>query len=78
MSDKPIEPLQPFRLSSGEKESNAWQRIAKRTNDRISKLQKQLEDDQPEVSTARTRGRIAELRLLLSAADDELPPITDQ
>lgn len=64
-----------FRLGTADLESSTWRRIAKRLDERISTLQRQLEAPQTEASTCELRGRIAELRLLASAAEEELPPI---
>lgn len=66
-----------FRLNASDKDSATWRRIAARIQERIGLLQRQLETQQPEDSTAALRGRIAELRLLASAADEEIPPPLD-
>lgn len=70
-------PASVFRLNASDKDSATWRRIAARISERIERLRQQLEKPQPEDSTAVLRGRIAELRLLASAADEEIPPPLD-
>lgn len=53
-------------LNEGELKSATWVKVRDYVNDRISILQKELESDLAPIRTAKARGKIEELRKLLS------------
>ena len=62
-----------MRLTRSEIASTAWQRIRKHIEGRIEDLRKQNDGALDEIETARLRGRIAEMKLLLSIEDEDSP-----
>jgi len=66
-----VEPV----LSTADRQSALWLKLAKHVENRILTLRKQNDADQPESKTALLRGRIAELKALLALAED-LPDLT--
>jgi hypothetical protein len=68
--------MSSFKLANSDIDSTTWSKVAKRLHERIEELR--VANDNPlldPVMTANTRGRIAELKLLLQAAEESPPPI---
>lgn len=63
-------PEPKFRLDTDDLESITWRRISEHLNKRLSKLREQNDGDLPDEETAKLRGRIAELKLILSFSKD--------
>ncbi len=68
------EPKKPFALTRDDKNSPLWRKLVSHWESRIEALQRQNEGDQPESSTAKLRGRVAEIRANLTLSQ-ELPNI---
>lgn len=68
-------PEPPFYLTEGEKLSPVWQKLVTYFEDRLLKLQIANSGDLNEIDTAKTRGKIAEVKMLLALNRDrqELP-----
>lgn len=64
-----------FKLADSDIVSHTWSKLAKRIRERIEELRTQNDAPLDPIVTAHTRGRIAELKLLLQAAEKDLPPI---
>lgn len=64
-----------FKLSNVDRGAGVWLQLMKHFESRIRELQAKLEGDQTPEDTAKTRGRIAELRTLQKLNED-LPPQT--
>jgi hypothetical protein len=68
--------MSAFKLADSDIYSGTWAKVAKRLHERIEELR--VTNDNPlldPVMTANTRGRIAELKLLLQAAEKSPPPV---
>jgi hypothetical protein len=65
-----------FKLADSDLVSTTWTKLAKRITQRIDELRAQNDGPLDPVLTAHTRGRIAELKLLLQAAQKDLPPVS--
>ena len=65
-------PPERFALSEADKVSPTWLRIKKHLQARVEALRNELEQDLPEERTAKVRGRLAEVKSLLSL--DKYPP----
>lgn len=65
-----------FRLTPGDRQSDTWARIKKHLTERREQLRRELEKDADEAQTAKLRGGVRELMLLLDLERDEpnLPP----
>lgn len=68
------EPKPALKLSRDEKSSRLFTRLMEHWEDRLQSLRLQNDGDHDPVSSAKLRGRIAELKLNLSL-DKELPEI---
>jgi len=55
-----------MKLTEGEKLSAVWQKLEPHLKERLTTLRAQNDGELDELSTARLRGRIAELKLILS------------
>ncbi|MEK9796293.1 MAG: hypothetical protein VW713_06045 [Alphaproteobacteria bacterium] len=66
-------PPERFALSDSDKTSPTWLRIKKHLQARVEALRNELEQDLPEDRTAKVRGRLAEVRALLSVEKDPPP-----
>ncbi len=63
-----------FRVEPHEATSNPlWMRLEKHLRERLAELRARNDADNDPVQTARLRGRIAELKDLLAAAEDRYP-----
>lgn len=62
-------------LDETDRGSATWMKVKAYTESRITSLQKELESDFDEQKTAKLRGRIVELRKLLTQG--ESPPIVN-
>jgi len=71
--NKPIEPPERIALTPGDKQSSLWIKLAGHINERIGRLQRELEGPLAPEETANRRGRIAELRALLALEKDQPP-----
>lgn len=69
------EPTGPFKLADSDVASTTWVKLSKRIEERIQRLHVENEGPLDVAATAAVRGRIAELKLLLEAAQKSLPPI---
>jgi len=70
------EPAGPFKLADSDLASTTWAKLRKRIDERIEQLHRENESPLLDpAATAEKRGRIAELRLLLKAAEKSLPPV---
>lgn len=65
-----------FALSSGDKLSPTWLRLVEHLEQRLDVLRKQNDGRLDEVQTARMRGRIAQLKELISLGADQ-PVVED-
>ena len=65
-----IEPELPLALTQEQKRSVLWGLICEHMNKKLELHRRQLEGDKDEKATSALRGRIAELRSLLSLSDD--------
>lgn len=68
-----VTPPVPFSLTPGDKDSSTWARLKKHLQARLEVLHRELEQTSTEAVTAERRGRIAEVRRLLSL-DPNPPP----
>jgi len=66
-------PPERFALSDSDKVSPTWLRLKKHLQARAEALRNELEQDLPEDRTAKVRGRLAEVRALLSVEKDPPP-----
>lgn len=62
----------PFILSRDERDSKLWARLMSHWADRLASLRARNDGDCNEAETARIRGQIAELKLILTLNND--PP----
>lgn len=60
-----------FEISIADRQSALWQRYVDYLQKRLEELRKLNDHDATEVETALLRGRIAEVKTLLSINDDE-------
>jgi hypothetical protein len=67
---EPIIPSQAFALKDSDIHGETWVRLKKHLKGRIELLRAQNEGDLDDVATAKLRGRIAELRVLLALDKD--------
>jgi hypothetical protein len=65
----------PFKLAASDAASTTWGRLEKHLRTRIEDLRTRNEAPLDAVATADLRGRIAELKALLRAAEPDPPPI---
>lgn len=63
-------PQAPFKLAASDRESQTWARLKRHIEERIETLRVENEADLDPSATAKTRGRIAELKSLLRLAKD--------
>ena len=66
----------PFKLTQADKGSPVWGALMGHWAKRIEQLRSQLEGDIPEMTAAKIRGRIAEVRACM-ALDKEFPAAPD-
>lgn len=64
-----------FRLYESDKISTTWARIERHLKEQLADLRVQNDGQLDETKTAHLRGRIAQIKDLLRAADEVLPPI---
>lgn len=62
-----------FKLEEHEINSPLWQRLKKHYEAKLASLRAANDDDGPELKTARRRGRIQEIKNILSAGIPEQP-----
>jgi hypothetical protein len=62
-----------FRLGADDLESPTWHRLSEYLEKRLARLREQNDGDQSEADTAKLRGRIAELKLILSLSKTDRP-----
>lgn len=67
---------QPFILTTQEKQSGLWGKLAEHIQTRLETLRKQNDGDLNEILTAKLRGQIATYRDLL-ALGKNMPPIEE-
>lgn len=60
----------PMVLTIEERRSAFWQKLAEHCSDRLEVLRKENDGDKSELDTAKLRGRIAELKLLISLGNE--------
>lgn len=67
-----------FKLTDAEKHSAAWARISERLQKRLAEFREDNDGNLDDKTTAKLRGRIAELKYLLGTAEsDEPAPVAD-
>ena len=66
-------PPERFALSDSDKVSPTWLRLKKHLQGRLEALRNELEQDLPEEKTAKVRGRLAEVKSLLSLEKNSPP-----
>lgn len=65
-----------FKLAASDTVSTTWAKLKRHLEERLAALRAQNDAlSMDPIATAATRGRIAELKLLLSAAEQDPPPI---
>jgi len=64
-----------MKLTAEERNSSTWLKVKEYCEERLSSLRTRLETDLDEVKTAKARGGIAELKVLLAADKDQPPTI---
>ena len=57
-------------LTEADIHSSLWLKLVKHWNDRIDDLRKMNETDKTEIETAKLRGRIAEVRLMIVRSEE--------
>lgn len=65
----------PFKLAASDVASNTWAKLERRLLERLQMLRSENDSPLDAAATATVRGRIAELKLLLQAAQKDPPPI---
>lgn len=68
--------VERFKLADSDLVSTTWAKLGKRLQERLQTLRAENDGPLDQVATAALRGRIAEVKLLLSAAEKDPPPIT--
>lgn len=63
---------QPLILTIEERRSPLWRKLAEHYESRLESLRNQNDGDRVDVETAKLRGRIAEVKLLLSLGHDPI------
>ena len=66
-----IEPVEPL-MTQAERNSALWRKLRKNLEQRLDTLRAQNDGDKDERATAMLRGRIAEVKTLLTLGDDPL------
>ena len=62
----------PMILTIEERRSPLWRKLAEHYESRLESLRNQNDGDRADVDTAKLRGRIAEVKLLLSLGHDPI------
>lgn len=63
----------PFMLTDSERNSALWAKLETHYQQRLEQLRKQNDGDQPENTTTSLRGRIAEVKAILSLGKEQIP-----
>lgn len=64
-----------MKLTKEERESALWLRIKAEYEDRLATQRKRNDSDLSDTETAKTRGRISEIKNLLAAGEETPPPV---
>lgn len=72
MTGQNIAPEPPFRLTPTEKSSGCWVRLSAHLTDMLAELREQNDQLLTEQQTGALRGRIAQLKAVISIADEEV------
>lgn len=67
-------PQPPLKLAPHERKSELWMKLSRHLAERLDSLRRQNDGDQTEESTAKLRGRIAEIKALLKLGEDQPNP----